>query len=103
MSQLRSKEERKRETNEIIKSMSSLKLNTGYSEVTELYKYIQLYINDGIEQKINIKFPSINRIIKGVLPLDKKKKVWVKLEYFDFDKYNVNDVNVNVNVDDKDN
>ena len=80
---LRTKEERRIETNVIIKSLNDLKINTGYSEVRELYKCIQLYVNDGIRQEIDIPFPAISRRIKGVLALDKKEKVWVKLEYYE--------------------
>ena len=80
---LRTKEERRIETNVIIKSLNDLKINTGYSEVRELYKCIQAYVNDGVRQEIDIPFPAISRRIKGVLALDKKEKVWVKLEYYE--------------------
>lgn len=83
MPQLRTKEERRIETNSIIKSLNDLKINTGYPEVRELYKCIQSYVNDGIRQEIDILFPAISRRIKGVLALDKKEKVWVKLEYYE--------------------
>jgi hypothetical protein len=76
----RTKEERKIETNAIIKSLNDLKINTGYRE---LYKCIQSYVNDGIRKEIDIPFPAISRRIKGVLALNKKEKVWVKLEYFE--------------------
>jgi len=79
----RTKEERRIETNSIIKSLNDLKINTVYPEVRELYKCIQSYVNDGIRQEIDIIFPAISRKIKGVLSLDKKEKVWVKLEYFE--------------------
>ena len=83
MQKERTKEERKIETNAIIKSLNDLKINTGYPEVRELYKCIQSYVNDGIRKEIDIPFPAISRRIKGVLALDKKEKVWVKLEYFE--------------------
>ena len=79
----RTKDERRIETNAIIKSLNDLKINTGYTEVRELYKCIQSYVNDGIRKEIDIPFPAISRRIKGVLALDKKEKVWVKLEYFE--------------------
>ena len=79
----RTKEERRIETNAIIKSLNDLKINTGYPEVRELYKCIQSYVNAGIRKEIDIPFPAISRRIKGVLALDKKEKVWVKLEYFE--------------------
>jgi hypothetical protein len=71
---LRTKEERRIETNVIIKSLNDLKINTGYSEVRELYKCIQTYVNDGVRQEIDIPFPAISRRIKGVLAQIKKKK-----------------------------
>ena len=83
MQKTRIKEERRIETNAIIKSLNDLKINTGYPEVRELYKCIQSYVNDGIRKEIDIPFPAISRRIKGVLALDKKEKVWVKLEYFE--------------------
>jgi len=83
MQRIRTKEERRIETNSIIKSLNELKINTGYSEVRELYKCIQSYVNDGIRKEIDIPFPAISRRIKGVLALNKKEKVWVKLEYFE--------------------
>jgi hypothetical protein len=79
----RTKDERRIETNAIIKSLNDLKINTGYTEVRELYKCIQSYVNDGIRKEIDIPFPAISRRIKGVLALDKKEKVWVKLEYYE--------------------
>ena len=79
----RTKEERKIETNAIIKSLNDLKINTGYPEVRELYKCIQSYVNDGIQQEIDILFPAISRHIRGCLALDKREKVWVKLEYYE--------------------
>lgn len=82
---IRSKEERKRETDIIVKQLCNLRINTSYTEVIELFKCIQKYVNDGIEQKIKIPFPAINRLIIGVLPLDKKKKLWIKLEYHEYD------------------
>jgi hypothetical protein len=87
----RTKEERRIETNSIIKSLNDLKINTGYSEVRELYKCIQSYVNDGIRQEIDIPFPAISRRIKGVLALNKKEKVWVKLEYFELYPDNTQD------------
>ena len=33
--------------------------------------------------EIDIPFLAISRRIKGVLSLDKREKVWVKLEYFE--------------------
>lgn len=83
MQKTRTKEERRIETNSIIKSLNDLKINTGYPEVRELYKCIQSYVNDGIQQEIDILFPAISRRIRGCLALDKREKVWVKLEYYE--------------------
>lgn len=83
MQKIRTKEERRIETNSIIKSLNDLKINTGYPEVRELYKCIQSYVNDGIQQEIDILFPAISRRIRGCLALDKREKVWVKLEYYE--------------------
>jgi hypothetical protein len=83
MQKMRTKEERRIETNAIIKSLNDLKINTGYPEVRELYKCIQSYVNDGIQQEIDILFPAISRRIRGCLALDKREKVWVKLEYYE--------------------
>lgn len=83
MQKIRTKEERRIETNSIIKSLNGLQINTGYPEVRELYKCIQSYVNDGIQQEIDILFPAISRRIRGCLALDKREKVWVKLEYYE--------------------
>lgn len=89
---IRNKEERRNETNMVVKTINELKLNTGYKEVIELYKCIQSYVNDGKEQQLNIPFPAIDRRIKGLLPLSKNKKLWIKLEYYDYTNNSLNNV-----------
>ena len=77
---LRTKEERKEEIRIIINKLSELELTIAYEPIKELFKIMRQYINDGGKIQINIPFPMINRVIKGVLPNTVNEKCWVKLE-----------------------
>ena len=60
----------------------SKELDIGYDPIKTLFENMKKYINDGIRIDIDIPFPDISMNIKGVLEIDSKKKVWVKLERF---------------------
>ena len=64
---LRTKEERKYETNKIITKLTELQLTIQYEPIKELFKILQDFINNGNEHEINIPFPLINKRIKGYL------------------------------------
>jgi hypothetical protein len=82
MSNTRTKEQRQSEVRIIIKKLNDLKLDIGYEPIKTLFENMKKYINDGIKIDVNIPFPDISMNIKGVLEIDSKKKVWVKLEGF---------------------
>jgi hypothetical protein len=82
MSNTRTKEQRQSEVRIIIKKLNDLKLDIGYEPIKTLFENMKKYINDGIKIDVNIPFPDISMNIKGVLEIDSKKKVWVKLERF---------------------
>jgi transcriptional accessory protein Tex/SPT6 len=76
----RTLEERKAEVLPIIHKLSDLTLTTQYDEIKELYRLIKIYIEKGERIEIKIIFPAIKRKIVGVLAINKREKVWVKLE-----------------------
>jgi len=80
MSNTRTKEQRQSEVRIIIKKLNDLKLDIGYDPIKTLFENMKKYINDGIRIDVDIPFPDISMNIKGVLEIDSKKKVWVKLE-----------------------
>ena len=77
----RTKEERQKEANKIIASLTQFELTQEYQEVQELMKQIQTYIETGERQIIKIPFLEINRCIEGILATSKREKVWVKLTH----------------------
>lgn len=76
----RTLEERKAEVLPIIHKLSELTLTAQYDEIKELYRLIKIYIENGERIEIKILFPAIKRKIVGVLAINKREKVWVKLE-----------------------
>lgn len=92
----RTKEQRQNEIRTIIKKLNELHLNTGYDGIKIFFRNMKEYVdNSNVENSnvengnkndndkpiiINIPCPELNVLIKGVLEIDIKKKVWVKLE-----------------------
>ena len=92
----RTKEQRQTEIRIIIKKLNELHLNTGYDGIKIFFRNMKEYVdNSNVENSnvdnsnkndndkpiiINIPCPELNVLIKGVLEIDIKKKVWVKLE-----------------------
>jgi hypothetical protein len=77
----RTKEERQSEIKPIIIKLRELHLHIAYEPIKELFTQMQKYIQEGIRIELNIPFPAMNVIIKGVLAIQKREKVWVKLEH----------------------
>ena len=78
---IRTKEERQAEIKPIIIKLRELRLSIQeHTEIRDLFKQMQLYINDGVNVELDIPFPAYNCCIKGVLSINKREKVWVKLE-----------------------
>jgi hypothetical protein len=78
--QHRTLEERKAELIPVIHKLSELTLTTQYDEIKELYRLFKIYIDNGERIEIKINFPAIQRRIIGVLAINKREKVWIKLE-----------------------
>jgi len=78
--QHRTLEERKAELIPVIHKLSELTLTTQYDEIKELYRLFKIYIDNGERIEIKINFPAIQRRIVGVLAINKREKVWIKLE-----------------------
>lgn len=77
----RTKEERQAEIKPIIIKLRELRLSIQeHTEIKDLFKQMQLYINEGVNVELDIPFPAYNCCIKGVLSINKREKVWVKLE-----------------------
>ena len=83
----RTKEQRQNEVKTIIKKLNELHLNTSYDGIKTLFQNMKNYtdinnINNDIEEPIiiHIPCPELNILITGVLEIDLRKKVWVKLE-----------------------
>jgi hypothetical protein len=83
----RTKEQRQNEVKTIIKKLNELHLNTSYDGIKTLFQNMKNYtditnINNDSEEPIliNIPCPELNILITGVLEIDLRKKVWVKLE-----------------------
>lgn len=76
----RTLQERQLEVRKIVKKLNELHLNTSYDAIKTLFENMQTYINNNEKIDINIPFPDMNVNIKGVLEIDRRKKVWVKLE-----------------------
>ena len=83
----RTKEQRQNEVKTIIKKLNELHLNTSYDGIKTLFQSMKHYtditnINNDSEEPIliNIPCPELNILITGVLEIDLRKKVWVKLE-----------------------
>jgi hypothetical protein len=77
----KTKEERQAEIKPIIVKLRELKLNVQeHTEIKELFKQMQVYINQGVRIELDIPFPAYNCCIKGILSIKRGEKVWVKLE-----------------------
>jgi hypothetical protein len=77
----RIKEERQAEIKPILIKLRELKLTIQeHTEIKELFKQMQLYINEGVKVELDIPFPAYNCSIKGLLSIKRGEKVWVKLE-----------------------
>ena len=77
----RTKEERQAEIKPILIKLRELKLTIQeHTEIKDLFKQMQLYINEGVNVELDIPFPAYNCCIKGVLSIKRGEKVWVKLE-----------------------
>jgi hypothetical protein len=79
----RTKEQRQNEVKTIIKKLNELHLNTSYDGIKSLFQNMKQYNDSNEPIIINIPCPELNIRITGVLEIDLRKKVWVKLECLD--------------------
>ena len=75
----RTKEERLAEIKPILSKLSELRLNPEYEPIKKLYIEIKIYIQEAQRIEINIPFPEIGRKITGVLAINVREQVWVKM------------------------
>ena len=76
---VRSQEERKHEVKKIIENLSDLQLSNDYEPIRKLYDMMRIYINQGERITINIPFPEIKKRIEGVLAVNVKEDVVLRL------------------------
>lgn len=79
LSIVRTKDERKSEVKQIIEKLCELQLSNNYEPIQKLYNIMHQYINEGERIIVNIPFPEINKKIEGILPVNIKEQVIVKL------------------------
>jgi hypothetical protein len=76
---VRTREERSQEVKKIISTLSELKLSVIYKPIRELYNIMNEYISRGERVIVNIPFPEINKNIEGILSVNVKEEVWLRL------------------------
>lgn len=81
---IRTEEDRKKISIEIINMLSDLGLSISYEPIKKLYLILKEYNKDGNRTEVNIPFPEINRRIKGILPMSSKEEPSVRLVYEKF-------------------
>jgi len=81
---IRTEEERRKISTEIINMLSDLGLSISYEPVKKLYIILKKYNIEGTRTEVNIPFPEINRRIKGVLPMTNREEPSVRLVYEKF-------------------
>ena len=72
--------ERRGEARDVIEKLGELRLTTQYGAVRELMASLKRYIDEGERIEIDIPFPEIGRRIVGVLAVDHREEVWIKME-----------------------
>lgn len=78
---VRTKEERQKEVQTIMDTLTQFELTTEYTQVRQLIELLQSYVEIGERIVVNIPFPEINRCIQGILATSKREEVWIKLKY----------------------
>ena len=81
---IRTEEDRKKISIEIINMLSDLGLSISYEPIKKLYLILKKYNQEGNRTEVNIPFPEINRRIKGILPMSMKEEPTVRLVYEKF-------------------
>ena len=77
----RTKEEKQIEIRKIISKLVQLHISPNTNEeIKILYENMKKYVEENNSIDINIECPDLNVRIKGVLEVDIKKQVWLKME-----------------------
>tara|TARA_B100001063_G_C16655612_1_gene498310 strand:+ start:209 stop:496 length:288 start_codon:yes stop_codon:yes gene_type:complete len=77
----RSKQELQQQVREILTQLKTFEINITYEPIKNLMKLLKTYVNNGQRIKVSIPFPEINRTIIGILAINKKEAVYIKLDY----------------------
>lgn len=77
-------EERKSEVRKLIEKIKELNLTLDYKPIQEFYNLMFKYIKTGERIIVNIPFPEINKRIEGVLAINTKEEVAIRLKCENF-------------------
>jgi len=80
----RSLEERKEEVRKLINKLNELQLTTDYDAIKQFYNLMFNYIRTGERTIINIPFPEMKKRIEGVLAINVREEVAIRLKYEKF-------------------
>tara|TARA_A100001011_G_C14086163_1_gene746585 strand:+ start:354 stop:644 length:291 start_codon:yes stop_codon:yes gene_type:complete len=76
---VRTREERTQEVKKIITTLSELQLSVEYEPIRQLYNIMNEYISCGERVIVNIPFPEIKKRIEGILSVNVKEEVWLRM------------------------
>ena len=77
----RTLEERKNEVHNIIKTLDELNITKEFNPIKELYNVMFEYIRTGDRIIVNIPFPEMKRKIEGILAINVKESVGIRLKH----------------------
>ena len=83
ISSLRTKDERRNETLQIIYQLKQNDISSEYQAVKDLIQIMNEYVELGESRDVHIPFPEKNKIIKGKLPIHKKDEPVVMLKHIE--------------------
>lgn len=81
---MKTEEERRASSREILKQIESLDLSVTHAPIRELLKLLKQYNETGDRILVNIPFPEMNRRIKGVLAPGAREDSYVVLKHEKF-------------------
>lgn len=82
--QMKTEEERRASSREILKQVESLDLSVTHPPIRELLKLLKRYNETGDRILVNIPFPELNRRIKGVLAPGGREDSYIVLKHEKF-------------------
>jgi hypothetical protein len=80
---IRDEMNRRIEVLQIIYQLKENNYTSHYPAIKELLVIMDDYVRNGIKKEINIKFPEMNKVIKGVLPIYKDQECVVVLKHIE--------------------